>query len=116
MPFDWTSSDPSVISIDETGFYTALSTGEAIITASSAGVEALGSLAVDVLGAFNFAPTPTRDPSDVTSIFSDVYSNVNVDFFNGFWQPFQTTLSADFVINGDNILNYTNFSICIFFL
>ena len=44
------------------------------------------------------------------SIYSDVYTNVPVDFYNGFWEPFQATLSADFFINGDNILNYTNFN------
>ena len=63
--------------------------------------------AIVVLGDFNFAPTPTRDPNNVISIFSDVYNNVPVDFFNGFWQPYQTTESADFEINGDNVLNYT---------
>ncbi len=108
--FDWMSSDPSVVSIDETGLASALNPGEAVITATLVGVEATGSLAVNVLGEFNFAPTPTRDPTDVISIFSDAYDNVPVDFFNGYWEPWQTTLSADFAINGDNILNYTNFN------
>jgi hypothetical protein len=35
---------------------------------------------------------------------------VPVDFYNGYWQPFQTTLSADFTINGDDILHYYNFN------
>ena len=39
-----------------------------------------------------------------------IITNVPVDFFNGYWEPFQTTLSADFNINGDNIINYTNFN------
>lgn len=108
--FDWISSDPSVVNIDETGFASSLNTGEAVITATIAGVQAAGSLIVNVLGEFNFAPTPTRDPEDVISIFSDAYDSVLVDFFNGFWEPYQTTLSADFDINGDNILNYTNFN------
>ena len=94
--------------IDETGYSQSINPGEAKITASSAGVQAEGSLIVNVLGQFNFAPTPTRDPSNVVSLFSDVYENVTVDFFNGFWEPFQTTGSEDFEINGDNILNYTN--------
>ncbi len=108
--FDWTSSNPSVVTIDETGFSKILSPGETVITAASAGVQAEGSLTMTVIGDFNFAPIPTRDPNNVISIFSDVYDNVPVDFFNGFWEPFQTTLSADFEINGDHILNYTNFN------
>mgnify|MGYP003903438925 CR=1 FL=1 len=108
--FDWTSSDLSVVIIDETGYSQSINPGEAKVTASSAGVQAEGSLTVNVLGQFNFAPTPTRDPSNVISLFSDVYDNVPVDFFNGYWEPFQTTGSEDFEINGDNILNYTNFN------
>lgn len=108
--FEWTSSNPSVATIDETGYSKIIKSGETLITASSAGVKAEGSLRLKVLGDFNFAPIPTRDPSNVISIFSDVYDNITVDFFNGFWEPFQTTLSADFEINGDNILNYTNFN------
>lgn len=108
--FDWTSSDPSVVSIDETGYIIAHNSGKALIEASSAGVQAQGALNVNVLGEFNFAPIPTRDPSKVISIFSDVYNNVPVDFYNGYYEPYQTTQSADFEINGDNILNYTNFN------
>ncbi len=108
--FDWTSSDSDVLIIDEAGAFESLNTGRSIITASSAGVQAEGSLIVDVLGDFNFAPTPTRDSNNVISIFSDVYDNVPVDFYNGFWEPFQTTESDDFEIKGDNILNYTNFN------
>ncbi len=108
--FDWTSSDPSIVTIDETGYTEALDTGEAVITASSAGVQAEGSLTVNVLGEFNFAPTPTRDSNNVISLFSDVYDDVPVDFFNGYWEPYQTTESDDFEINGDHILNYTNFN------
>ncbi len=107
--FDWTSSNPSVANITETG-YAALKPGKAVVTASCSGVQAKGSLVVDVLGEFNFAPTPTRDSSNVISLFSDVYNNVPVDFFNGYWQPYQATESADFEINGDNILNYVNFN------
>ena len=109
--FDYMSSEPSVVNVTkEAGLSEALKSGQAVITASSAGVQAEGTLTISVLGDFNFAPTPTRDPNNVISIFSDVYNNVPVDFFNGFWQPYQTTESADFEINGDNILNYTNFN------
>ncbi|MBK7097029.1 MAG: hypothetical protein IPH57_18995 [Saprospiraceae bacterium] len=40
---------------------------------------------------------------NVSSIFSDTYTNIPVDYYNGYWQPYQTTLSADFEVNGDRI-------------
>mgnify|MGYP006365506361 CR=1 FL=1 len=49
-------------------------------------------------------------PSNVISIFSDAYTNVPVEYYNGYWQPWQTTVSNDFSVNGDNVLNYTNFN------
>jgi len=67
-------------------------------------------LTVNVIGEFNFAPTPTRAPNNVISLFSDAYNDVPVDFFNGYWEPFQTTESADFEISNDHILSYTNFN------
>tara|TARA_R110001592_G_C13179089_1_gene750657 strand:- start:2366 stop:3769 length:1404 start_codon:yes stop_codon:yes gene_type:complete len=108
--FDFSSSDPSVATIDTNGLVNVISDGTAIITAKLGTLDAAGSLEIKSSGAFLLAPTPTRAPEDVISIFSDHYNNVPVDFFNGYWQPFQTTLSADFNINGDQILNYTNFN------
>ena len=108
--FDFNSSDTSVARVSESGVITIESIGSAKITASLGGVLAQGSLTLNVTGDFDFAPVPTRDPSNVISIYSDVYTNVPVEFYNGFWEPFQTTQSADFFINGDNILNYTNFN------
>lgn len=108
--FQFESSDPSVATVDASGKIAVLSGGTAEITATLAGVQANGSITINSLGDFVLAPTPTRDPSQVISIFSDHYTNVPVDFYNGFWAPFQTTQSADFVVNGNNILNYTNFN------
>jgi hypothetical protein len=109
--FDWTSSDSSIVNVaKEAGVLEALNPGEAVIIASSAGVQAEGVLTVNVIGEFNFAPTPTRAPNNVISLFSDAYNNVPVDFFNGYWEPFQTTESADFEISNDHILSYTNFN------
>ncbi len=108
--FEFISSNTSVATVNEAGIITIVGAGAAVITANLNGVEAAGSFTVNSLGEFELAPIPTRDPNNVTSIFSDTYNNVPVDFFNGFWEPFQTTLSADFVVNGNNILNYTNFN------
>ncbi|WP_232625170.1 glycosyl hydrolase family 16 [Pareuzebyella sediminis] len=108
--FDFNSSDVNVAQVSESGLVYILGTGTAKITASLGGILANGSLTLNVSGSFDFAPTPSRAESDVISIFSDAYDNVPVDFYNGFWEPFQTTESDDFSIDGDHILNYTNFN------
>jgi hypothetical protein len=113
--FDFVSSNPFVASVNELGIVSVDGSGTngentSLITATLNGVAASGSLEVESLGEFLFAPTPTLPASSVISIFSDAYTNVPVDFYNGFWEPFQTTESADFAVNGDNILNYTNFN------
>jgi hypothetical protein len=108
--FDFESSNEAAATVDQNGNVTVGPSGTAVITGSVGGVEASGSLTVVSQGPFQFAPEPTEDPADVISIFSDVYDNVPVDFYNGFYAPFQTTTSADFTVNGDNVLNYENFN------
>lgn len=106
----FTSSDPTVASVDDAGVVTSLSAGTAVIKAFFNGVEAQGSLTINCSGTFVNAPVPTRNQANVISIFSDAYSNVPVNYYNGYWQPWQTTVSNDFSVNGDNILNYTIFN------
>lgn len=108
--FTFSSSNPSVASVNELGIVVVQAAGTAIITANLGNKKAKGSLTINSVGNFVFAPTPARSSDDVISIFSDHYSNTPIDFFNGYWQPYQTTQSADFSINGDNFLNYTNFN------
>ena len=110
--FDYSSTNPAVASIDDNGVVNVIGDeGEsAVITAKLNGQLATGSLTVESLGVFNLAPTPSIPESEVISIFSDAYTNVPVDFYNGYWEPWQTTESADFDVNGDNILNYINFN------
>ncbi len=107
---EFKSSNPSVASVDSNGTITSLSAGTAIITANFGDAEATGSLTINCVGTFINAPTPTRNASNVISIFSDAYTNVPVNYYNGYWQPWQTTVSNDFSVNGDNILNYTIFN------
>jgi hypothetical protein len=99
-----------VATVNEQGVVTTVGEGSAIISATLAGVTAKGSLTIQSLGSFSVAPTPTKPAGNVISVFSNAYTNVPVEFYNGYWQPYQTTLSADFVVNGDAILNYTNFN------
>lgn len=106
----FSSSNTAVATVNDAGVVTTVSGGSAVITATLAGQQANGSLTVNSSGVFTAAPTPTEASNTVISIFSNQYNNVPVDYYNGYWQPFQTTQSADFVVNGDNVLNYTNFN------
>ena len=106
--FTFSSTDVDIARVSELGVVSIVGAGTATITAILDGVKATGSLTIESLGNFTGAPTPTRDSNDVISIFSDAYTNIPVDFYNGFFAPFQTTLGgADLNINGDNIIQYT---------
>jgi len=104
--FTFSSSDVDVVRVSELGVLSPVGTGTAEITATLGGVKAEGSLTLTVAGGFEFAPAPTRNPSNVISIFSDAYDNVPVDFYNGFFAPFQTTLGGTVEINNENIIVY----------
>ncbi|WP_420573713.1 hypothetical protein [Kordia sp.] len=115
--FTFTSSNPGVATVNEFGVVTVVGAnpmdvdGNPIfttITASLNGIEAAGSLIIDSQGTFTAAPVPTRDASLVKSVFSDAYTNEPVEYYNGYYAPFQTTQGQnDIVINGDNIIKYS---------
>lgn len=109
--FTFKSSDEAIATVSSTGLVSVIGgPGTAIIKAKLGDAEAEGSLTVNSQGTFNAAPTPADLPANVISIFSDAYTNHPVEYYNGYWAPFQTTLSADFQVSGNNILNYTNFN------
>lgn len=108
--FDLVSSNQAVVQIEGGNTINVVGPGLALIRAFVGGVEATGTLTLNVLGDYIHAPTPTFDQANVIAIFCDDYTTVPVDFFNGFWEPFQTTLSEDFTIENDNVLNYVNFN------
>ena len=108
--FNFFSSNEEIATVSDNGVVSIIGEGTAKITATLGGVVAKGSLELTSRGAFNLAPIPNRDPSKVISIYSDSYTNVPVDFFNGFWEPFQTTQSSEFSIGGNSMINYTNFN------
>ena len=64
----------------------------------------------DEFTTFTPAPIPTRNQSNVISLFSDAYKNVPVNYYNGYWEPWQTTVSNDFTVKKDTILNYSIFN------
>ena len=106
--FSFISSDVDVIQVSELGVITPVSIGTATITATLGAVKARGSVTLEVRGAFDFAPVPGRDPEDVISIFSDSYTNVPVDYYNGFFEG-QSTLGGEVRINEDNsVIVYEN--------
>jgi len=108
--FNFTSSNTSVATVNEFGQVNVIGQGTTVITGSLNGIAAEGSLIIESQGVYQAAPAPTVDASSVISLFSDNYTNAPVDFYNGFYQPFQTTTSNDFSVNGDNVLNYENFN------
>lgn len=109
--FTFTSSNVAIATVDNQGLVNTVGTGTAVISASVGGVLAKGNITINSLGAFILTPTPpVRQEANVISIFSNAYTNYPVKFFNGYWQPYQTTKSADFKVFGDGVLNYTNFN------
>lgn len=108
--YTFSSSDNGVASVDENGMVTVNGQGTAKITAKIGDLDAKGSLTINSAGDFVNAPIPTADPNNVISLFSDAYENVPVEYYNGYWQPYQTTTSADFEVAGDHVLNYANFN------
>jgi hypothetical protein len=108
--FTFNSSAPTVATVSETGVISTIAAGTAKITASLGKSLGKGSLTINSAGAYLHAPTPTQDPSKVISIFSEKYTNVPVDYYNGYYAPYQTTKSADFIVDNDRVLNYTNFN------
>ncbi|GAL89067.1 Ig-like domain-containing protein [Jejuia pallidilutea] len=108
--FTFESSNPEVAIVNELGVVTVLDAGSATITATIAGVKAAGSLTLQSLGNFAEAPVPTRDPANVISIFSDAYTNVPVDYYNGFFTPDgQTTQGGEppLTLGSGQVINYT---------
>lgn len=108
--YTFNSSNTDVATVDSDGQVSVIAEGTAEITATLGGNVADGSITIESVGQFTPAPTPTEAPSDVISIFSDAYEDVPVDFYNGFYEPFQTTTSNNFSVDGNNILGYDNFN------
>jgi hypothetical protein len=106
--FNFSSSNASVATVNNLGNVSTVSGGSAVITATLGGKPASGSLTINSQGNFLAAPTPTHPADKVISLFSDAYTNVPVNYFNGYWGGSQTQ-SADFTVNGNNVLNYFNF-------
>lgn len=106
--FTFKSSNVDVARVSELGIVSIVGSGTAKITASIANVAAQGSLTVNSLGSFTAAPTPTHPAANVISIFSNAYTNKTVEYYNGYWAPYQTTLGQDDIhLNGNDVIKYS---------
>lgn len=107
--FDFTSSDPSVASINASGVLTVIDAGTTVITAKLGEVDAEGSLTLESTGDPILPPTPAPTPQvsqdSVISMYSNVYNDVVVDTWNPFWE-FSTTLVDDVKIGDDDLKRY----------
>lgn len=107
--FTFTSSNPTVATVNETGVIHVNDSGTAVITAKIKGITAEGSLTIESAGVVVKptvpAPTPTISSSDVISLYSNAYTNVPVDTWNTHWLN-STTLNQFIQIQGDDVIRY----------
>lgn len=109
--FTFSSSNPSVATVDSKGVITVLAAGTTNITATLGNNAVAGSLALTSIGAAikpaTPAPTPTRDAANVISLYSNAYTNVPVSTWNTYWQ-YSTATNTFIKVAGDDIINYKN--------
>jgi hypothetical protein len=104
--FTFSSSDPSVATVDESGLVRVVGTGTAIITAKLGETDASGALTIQTPRPPDVAaPTPDLPAENVISLFSDAYTNVPVDTWSAVWDAADV---ADIQILGDNVKKYSN--------
>ncbi len=108
--FNFTSSNPSIATVNALGSVTILDAGSTVITATMADLDAAGSLSIESTGAALLpptpAPTPTVSADSVISMFSNAYTNVVVDTWNPFWEN-STALIEDIKIGDDDVKRYS---------
>jgi hypothetical protein len=109
--FKFTSSNPAVAAVDDSGIVRVADIGSAVITAKVGNTDAKGSLTINSIGQIvspsGPAPTPTIDANNVISLFSNAYTNVPVDSWNTHWQ-YSTAENLSVQINGDDVIRYRN--------
>ncbi len=105
--YTFTSSNPSVATVNDSGIVKILATGIAEITAKVNGVLAKGKLIVESKGNLPGAPTPNRPAIDVKSIFSDAYVNATESNFTpGFGGS--TTIFDLLTTSSGKVVQYSN--------
>jgi hypothetical protein len=107
--YTFSSSNPSVATVNGSGSVTVLDSGQAVISATIGNLKAAGSLTVTSTGLPIAppapAPAPTISADSVISMFSNTYTNVPIDTWNTRWE-FSTAEDADIQVDGDDIKRY----------
>lgn len=107
--YDFKTSNPAIATVSESGLISIHASGNAIISAEFNGKVVPGSITIESIP-FETAPIPTQSQDQVISVYSDSYTNINVDYFNGYWQPYQTTQSSEIKIGNNAMINYSSFN------
>ncbi len=103
--FTFTSANPSIATVNESGVVTVVSVGSTTITAALGDVAATGAITVAAETPPSVAaPTPTRAAADVISLFSNAYTNVPVDTWSASWDMADV---SDTQIAGNATKKYT---------
>lgn len=105
--YEFKSSNPAVVIVNDSGVVKVLTTGTAEITATVKGVPAKGKLIIESKGDFPGAPVPARPKSDVKSIFSDAYTNETESNFTPNFGG-STTLTEELNTSSGKVMQYTN--------
>ena len=104
--FNFTSSDPGVVTVDADGRMTFIGLGTATVTASLGSAQASGVVTVNVGASPDGGPpAPTRPAENVVSLFSDAYDDVQVDTWSADWDQADV---EDVQVAGDNAKKYSN--------
>ncbi len=109
--FTFSSSDTTVATVSEAGIVNLTGIGDAIITASLGSIAATGSLTIQTTGILpqptSPAPSPTIEAVNVISLYSNAYTNVQVDTWNTHW--LYSTAEEFFIqIQDDDVIQYRN--------
>jgi len=105
--YKFTSSNPTVATVNDVGVVTALAIGTADITASINGVAVKGKLTIDCKGDLVGSPIPTRPAADVKSLFSDAYTNATESNFTPNFGG-STTITEILTTSTGKVAQYSN--------
>ncbi|MBP6430445.1 MAG: hypothetical protein KA319_01660 [Ferruginibacter sp.] len=109
--FTFISSSPVIASVTNNGIVSVVDAGTTTITAKLGNSSATGSLRITStglpLGPTTAAPAPTRNATDVISLYSNTYTNVPIDSWNPHWQ-YSTTDNYFIKVNNDDVIRYRN--------
>ncbi|HPT31200.1 MAG TPA: hypothetical protein PLW67_05135 [Prolixibacteraceae bacterium] len=109
--FTFTSSNPSVATVNDSAVSRVVSSGSAVITAKVGNISASGSLKINSIGQpvgpAEPARTPTVDSKNVISLYSNAYTNVPVDTWNTHWQ-YSTAENQFIKIQQNDVIRYRN--------